>query len=385
VKRRLFLYSFLAASAGIGCSLVVSYDGYGDGVRADDGGGIDGTTTGDADPSEAGGADASVDGDAAADAPDGATNKKYAIVILGGESYNDAGGSVSIASAEYAMINADGTLGPWTTTTSMPAPEDSVGAAAWGSSVFVMDDFGAAVAVMQPDGGLSSWTTLANVNRNTPRLAAVDGRLYVASGTVPAGPVAAEVYFAAITGPQSIGAWTPTTALSVVDGGPRNDSTMLANGKMLYLVGGDHSGVDITSIVSAPIDGTGAVGQWVENTPLPTPGDLTRSTFTQGHLTVFGASFDVAGDRNVYSSLVQVNGVLGNWQQGSQHPATIEPIFVAHANFAYLIGGIVATDTDTAVVQYAPIDPSGFPGAWQTTSSIKIPRHNGIGVVVEVP
>jgi hypothetical protein len=389
MKRKAMFFAFAAAIAGIGCSLIVSYDGYGDGAPGDDGGGSDGTTTGDGDVTgEDGGRDSST-GDASPDAldggPDGATNKRYAIVLLGGEAYNDAGVSLSVADVEYAMINPDGTLGPWSATTSMPDDEDAVGATAWGSSVFIMDDFGAAAAVMQPDGGLSTWATLADVNRNSPQLAAVDGRIYVAGGTVPSGPVAPEVYYATITGPQTIGPWTPTTSLSVIDGGPRNDTTIAANGKMLYLVGGDHANVDITSIISAPIDNTGAVGQWTENTPLPTPGDHTRSAFARGYLTMFGGSLDVAADRGVYVAAVLDGGVLGAWQNGAPHPDVSEPVFASHANFAYLIGGIAPAGVDVTTVYYAPIEAAGLPGVWQTTASIKLPRHNGTAVVVEVP
>lgn len=394
MKRRVLLYAFVAAITGIGCSVLVSYDGYGDGVRGDDGGGTDGTIAADGDTTNEGGggdsstSDAADAGDAAIDAldggPDGTTNKQYAVVLLGGNVYNEAGAGASIANVEYAMINADGTLGPWKPTTSMTDTEDGVGAAAWGSSVFVMDDFGTRVAVMQADGGLSSWTTLASINRNSPQLAAVDGRLYVAGGTVPGGAAAPEVYYAAITGPLSIGAWTPTSALSTVDGGPRNDTLMLVNDRRLYLVGGDHANVDIDSVISAPIDGTGAVGQWTENTPLPTVGDHMRAAFAQGHLTIVGGSLDIAADRSVYTSAVQDGGVLGSWQMGTQHPDVDEPTFFAFASFAYLIGGHQGT-TDLNTVYYAPLQSNGLPGAWQTTSTIKLPRHDATAVVVEVP
>ena len=395
MKRRALLYAFIAAAVGVGCSLVVSYDGYGDGVRGDDGGAAEtggGTdaTTGDGDTAnDGGGTDSGSDGsDAAIDAgPDGSTTKKYALVLLGGERFDDAGVSNSVANVDIAMINADGTLGPWSAATPMPSTEDAVGAASWGSSIFIMDDFGARSAVVLPDAGLSSWGTIANVNRNSPQLVAVDGRLYVAGGTAPGGAEAPEVFYATITGPQTIGAWTATTPLSVVDGGPRNDTTMLAAGKVLYLVGGDHASVDIASILSAPIDNTGAVGQWVENTPLPTVGDKTRTILARGHLTVVGASFEIAGDRDVYTSLIGDGGVLGPWQSGTQHPDVIEPTVAMHNDFVYLISGEPGTarDTDSPAVYYAPIQSNGFPGTWQTTTNVVVPRHNGKAVVVEVP
>lgn len=391
MKRRFLLYAFVAAITGVGCSVLVSYDGYGDGVRGDDGGGTDGTIGADGNTTNEGGngSDASIEAgaDATIDAldggPDGTTNKKYAVVLLGGESYNDAGVAASIANVEYAMINADGTLGPWITTTPMTDTEDRTGAAAWGSSVFVMDDFGTRVAVMQADGGLSSWTTLASINRNSPQLVALEGRLYVAGGEGPGSVNAPEVYYATITGPLSIGAWTPTSPLSL-DGGPRNDTTLLVNNRTLYLVGGDHANVDIASVISAPIDNTGAVGTWTENTPLPTIGDHLRATFAQGHLTIVGGSFDLAADRGVYTSAVQDAGVLGSWQMGSQHPDVDEPTFFAFANYAYLIGGRAGT-TNFNTVYYAPIQANGFPGTWQNTTTIKVPRHDATAVVVEMP
>ena len=48
------------------------------------------------------------------------------------------------------------------------------------------------------------------------------------------------------------------------------------------------------------------------------------------------------------------------------------------------------TETDIVnimvnTVYYAPIQANGFPGTWQNTTTIKVPRHDATAVVVEMP
>jgi hypothetical protein len=392
MKRRLVFWSFVSAIAGIGCSLVVSYDGYGDGVRADGGGGTDGTIVGDGSGSGdgsttddgSGGNDASDAGGDAFDAAVDAGPKRYALVVLGGRVYNDAGSTTTTASVEYAMINPDGTLGAWKLGPPLPSPEDAVGATGWASSVFVNDDFGGAAAVMQPDGGLSGWAGTSSVNRNNPRLVAVDGRIYLASGDV-ANTEVPEVYYATITGAQTHTAWTATSPLPA-DGGPRSDTILLSAGRKIYAVGGEYKNTDVSSVLVTTIDNTGALGAWTEIGPLPVAGDSIRGVVVQNHITLLGGSYDPIGDRTMHTSEILDGGALGPWQSAGSHTPLVDaPLHAVHGNFVYLIGGTISTAVDTTSVSYASVSVAGVPNTWQTTSALNVARHNGTAVVVEVP
>jgi hypothetical protein len=392
MRRRLLFASFLVATFGVGCSLIVSYDGFGDGARDDAGAGADGANgtdgngggdgSGGTDGSDTDAADASGDAlDAGADA-----NKRYAIVLLGGRYYPpDATSSVEIADVEYAMINADGTLGPWKVGPPIPHPEDDVGSAAWGSSIFVADDWGSAAAVMLADGGMSSWSTIGGAGRNNPTVVAVDGTLYLAAGdNVANGVNVPNVLRAQITGPQTIGGWTETTPLPA-DGGPRDDSKLVASGRTLYLLGGYYMNADMSSVFQGTLDDAGAVASWTETTALPGPGSLVRAVVAQSHVTILGGSFATLENESVHTSSIQGNGSLGAWQTGIDHPKRDRCPAVVHDNIAYLISGVVGTDLDTPTVIYAPLDANGFPGTWLTTTSINKQRHSASAVVVEVP
>lgn len=403
MRGRFALFAFLLGTGGAGCSLIVSYDGYGDGVRGDDGGDTtDGTVTGDGatagdgssqgdaseggtDAADGGGGDASDAGDAgdAADASD--AGKRYALVVLGG-TVIDGGTSSGVTNVEYAMINPDGTLAPFVDGTPLPYAENRIGAAAWGSSIFINDDNGGYAAVMLPDGGMSSWLTIASVARSEARLAAFEGQLYLATGEASNDTEAPEVWRTTITGPQTISGWTATTPLPT--GGPRSESTMVLDPveRRLYLVGGDLNDVDIGSVMSAPIVDGGAVGTWTENTALPGVGDKTRTVIVGRQMTILGGSFDALGDSNVYTATIQAGGTLAAWQLGVDHPAPVDDrAYAVHGQFAYLIGGS-SSDVNTGTVHVTTISPvTGFPGTWATTSALKRPRQSMSAVAVELP
>jgi hypothetical protein len=282
------------------------------------------------------------------------------------------------------MINGDGTLGAWKLGPPMPAIEDEVGAAAWGSSVFVNDDFGGAAAVMLPDGGMSGWVTTTTVNRSTARLVAIDARLYLATGSNGSGIDLPEVYVAQILAPQTLSGWTATTPLPA-DGGARNDSTLVASGRTLYVVGGDINDIDSASVLMATVDNAGAEGPWTEVTPLPSGGDHVRALAVQNHVTLLGGSFDVGSARSVFAAPILDGGSLGSWQAGGLHPNLDTPLHAAHAGFAYLLSGSISSGVDTTSTIYAPVSAAGIATAWQTTSAMNVARHSGTAVVVEVP
>lgn len=389
-RRTLFVVAFGAVVAA-GCSALVSYDGYGDGVRGPDGAsGADGDLPADANGGSDGngGNDAATDvSDAAFDVLDGGDGavKNYALVLLGGARYDDAGVSGVQATVEVARINADGTLGSFAVSTPLPYAEDELGAVGYGSSIFLSGASGSAAATMNPDGGLSAWTVIASppAFRNNARLGVVGTTLILATGKNGADVVQLEVYRTTITGPVSISGWTATTALPA-DGG-RDDSVVVTSGNFVYALGGNDGANTNADYLYASVDGMGNVGSWT-SAALPAPADHVQAVTANGFVILLGGGFEGLSDFSQFSASVQGNGSLGTWQTGSLTPtAHDQPACATHGGFVYLVGGRVSGNIDKDTVSYAPILGSGLVGTWQTTSSLTVPRHHGRAVVVEVP
>jgi len=382
-RHRLIGYMSTFAFVAAGCSAIVSYDGYGDGVHTTDaaiGDGNGGGPPGGDGSSDVTAGDSDL-GDVGSDSGDGAPPKKYALVALGGSRHVD-GSVVRQTIVEIAPIHDDGTLGTFAVTTPLLAIEDNIGAAAVGSTVVVNDNAQAAAAVVQPDGGLSPWATIANTGHDNPTLAAIGSNVYLAAGTVSDVEIAT-TWRSTVTAPGVVTSWFSQTALPA-DGGPREDTVMVAHGSSLFLVGGNINGPELGNYLTANVDNAGAIGAWSFGA-LPATGDHIRAVVVRDYLILLGGSYPGIADQTVYSAHIDPSGALGAWNQGTDGPTLDGPGFCAHGDYAYLVGGYGALQTDVATVAYANVGANGFPGVWQATSPLSLPRFYMTCVIVEVP
>ncbi|MEO0078307.1 MAG: T9SS type A sorting domain-containing protein [candidate division WOR-3 bacterium] len=117
---------------------------------------------------------------------------------------NEPGSAVS--SVYFARIHPDGSLSPWTSTTSLPQPSDGLTCAAVGDRVYAVGGWGAGPlssvysAQVNPDGSLGNWVTETPLpgQRWASDGLAVNGRLYVPGGYLSS-PQAEVYYSSALT------------------------------------------------------------------------------------------------------------------------------------------------------------------------------------------
>src|SRR5439155_26077821 len=115
-----------------------------------------------------------------------------------------------------APLNADGTIGAWSATTSFPNP------------------------------------------RAFHRCVAYNGYIYVTGGAAVAGTVYNDVQIAQINPDGTLGSWRSTSSFLT----PREGHTTVAYNGYLYILGGYGGGNYLNDVQMAPINSNGAIGPW---------------------------------------------------------------------------------------------------------------------------
>lgn len=218
------------------------------------------------------------------------------IYVLGGYHYDVAGGQLIVSDKVLsAAVDADGSLGPWTSFQTLPEPVFFASAAAWQGTVYVTGGWNgnsltAAVwaATIQPDGSLGAWRHQPTLPDGVYTHAAVSkGSLYVLGGVVNGGTeVQSAVYYAKIGQNGELQAWKPTTALP----GPlSNHGASIANDQIL-VTGGWNGTQPSASVIAAPVNADGSLQSWAALQALPTLLYLHGQAATESHLFVTGGT-----------------------------------------------------------------------------------------------
>ena len=213
-------------------------------------------------------------------------NRWHASVTCNGHVYVIGGvdvGPITTAEVRMATFNSDGTIASWTTTTALPSARYGHSAVAYNGCIFVIGglDAGSAlladaiVARVNADGTLGDWTPTTSIPsaRHSHGAAAANGFMYVAGGSSSFAPGVAqltEVYVSAIGPDGTLGAWTTTTPLPT----GRAKLSVAALGGHLYSFGGfDGSAYALPSSLEAAIAADGEIGAWSATQAIPiTPG-----------------------------------------------------------------------------------------------------------------
>lgn len=237
------------------------------------------------------------------------------------------GGTVSgvgpSTTAVYAPLNANGTVGSWQSTTSLPT-------------------------------GVYNAMTVAH-----------NGYIYHMGGDPTGGSSIATVYYAPLNANGTIGTWQSTTSLPT---GVRHGATAVYNG-YVYVVGND--GLS-NSVYYAPLNGNGTVGTWQSATNYPINSGYASAVTYNGRLYVFGGLSSNGGPSFAESAVryatINSNGSLGSWQTAANSlPYTVYNAgAVVHNGYVYVVAGIGGATHDTVV--YAPLLSDGTVGSWQTSS-----------------
>ena len=279
----------------------------------------------------------------------------------------DASGITGIV--DYATINSNGTLRSWTATTSLPATKNAT-SVAYNGYVYEIGGYNVSIfatvyyAPIDPAGVIGGWGATGSLPAATAGATSVayNGYVYEIGGYTSAATTTVD--YAPINSNGTLGSWTATTSLPTAT----YAATSVAYNGYVYEIGG-YTGSGITATVDyAPINSNGTLGSWTATTSLPTATRLATSVAYNGYVYEIGGS--AAGTpATVDYAPINSNGTLGSWSATTSLPtATYAATSVAYNGYVYEIGGY--TSAATATVDYAPINANGTLGSWSATTSL---------------
>jgi hypothetical protein len=309
----------------------------------------------------------------------------------------------------YALINADGSIGAWTSTSSMIESVADHAVTAYNGYMYTTGGYyfngsttsssKVGYAPINADGTIGVWT--ATTAFSTPRSGhstiAYNGYLYVIGGLNQGVTYINDVRYAPINDDGTIGAWMTTTSLTSAV--TEHDS--FAYKGYLYRVAGRTGASSYLSTVEyAPINANGSIGSWVTTSSLSAARYSHRSVAYGGNLYTVGGNLSGAGPTNsVLYSAIDASPpsvfTMGNWSATTtlglaSGSATVKAVTrqehssVAYNGYLYVIGGRLSTTTPLTSVHSAPINADGTIGAWTATGNTALPaaRFGHTSVVV---
>lgn len=317
-----------------------------------------------------------------------ANRSDFATVIYNGYVYVFGGynGSSELTTVEYAPINASGTLGAWSATSSISGGKQGLAAAANNGYLYVLGGVqGGAVqstvqyAKVNPPGVTSSYTatTALGTARKGAAVIAYNGYLYAVGGMTSTTAATTAVNYAAINSDGTVGTWGTTTALTTARG---YHYATAYNGYM-YVVGGKTGSTTTTNTVYySKINANGTVGTWTSTTAFTNARQWLAGTVYAGYMYITGGDSNDTGTQygDVRYAAINANGTIGTWSTTTSLPQTRESMkLVASGGYMYLVGGWNNVgNTYYNAVQYAPINANGTIGIWTATTSFTTGRED---------
>jgi N-acetylneuraminic acid mutarotase len=288
---------------------------------------------------------------------------RFASVVVGNRIYI-IGGQTTTGDVKktvyFAEIHADGSLGPWAVTT--PLPEERFGARAvtYGNWIYVVGGSRASgeliersqvwYASVSADGTVGNWASTTSIPyAATGHYSFVcNGRIYTFGGWTGYNWVK-EVYYSEINSDGSLGPWTSTTPLPQYT----REARAVAHGGRVYVLGGYSDNTPRSAVYYADVASDGSIGNWQVTTHLPKNMASHSAVLLENSIYVAGGWSDSGAVSNsVYRGDVKADGLIDSWVELMSLPvpltdhwsvATSSP--VTNSNNVYVLGGWDSTGT----------------------------------------
>lgn len=294
-----------------------------------------------------------------------------------------------------------GTVGAWSATTALPAGRLWHSSVVYNGFVYAIGGQGrpfvnitndvalneVQVAILNADGSVGAWTSTAALPTVRTQHSSVvyNGFLYVIGGQNANGPLS-DVLVAPINADGSLGTWASTTALPSA----RYIHTSVVHNGYVYAIGGregNNPAPNVSTVLVAPLNADGSVGTWSTTTALPSIRSQHSSVAYNGFIYVIGGS--EANTTESFQSSVQfapinADGTIGDWSTASTTLPTARHRHssVVYNGFVYAIGGNAAIGSQSATL-VAPINADGSVGDWSATTDLPSTRMLQSSVVYE--
>ena len=239
---------------------------------------------------------------------------------MGGE-----GSSSMVNTVQYAAINADGTVGSWTNTSSLlTARKGQDSTASRRGYLYVLGGRNATYfndvefTSLNQDGILGAWqtTTSFSIARQAHSAIVYNDYIYVAGGLNSSALAVQDVQYAPLNTDGTIGAWDTTSSLP----SGRYHFSLIAHNDFLYAVGGSGDGAAIAAdVLYAYINDDGSISSWHSTTPLPSPRVQNVTRVFNDNLFVIGGSDGVLRS-DAYRAEINSDGSVGAWVSETSLP-----------------------------------------------------------------
>jgi len=211
------------------------------------------------------------------------------LYFVGGE---DAGGPS--AAVYRAAINPDGSIGAWSAASSLPQARSKAALIRTGDYLIlsggnngVAPVFEVYYAHINADGSLGAWTATTSlpVTLRLHAMTAIGGYAYVLGGDAGRGGIRDDVYQAQINANGTVGAWTAITPLPATMSG----HAAVASDGVVVVLGGLSGTTYRSQVHCASVGVGGALGEWT------TPATLPIAVANQGAALSGGYLFTTGG------------------------------------------------------------------------------------------
>jgi hypothetical protein len=273
-------------------------------------------------------------------------------------------GSSQTTTVFYTSIGASSTLGTWTTTAPLPSKLSNLAIAASNGYLYVTGGYDGAYTSTVLYAPLNSTGSISQWYKNPYSLPAAiaghasliyNGYLYTIGGYD--GAVTSSVFYAPLTA-SSAGNWTTTTplpsALRYMGAAASNDR--------LYVLGGNMGSTANTStVLYAPINSTGSLGNWKITTALPTTLRSFGTYLYNGFLYTTGGEMGGATPTPTssvfYASIrTDLDYSLSSWISSAPLPSNLYlHAGAAYNGYIYTIAGSPASGVYTSTIRSAPL------------------------------
>jgi len=300
------------------------------------------------------------------------------LYVIGG----DAGSAVPLGDLERAVIQPDGTLGPFTAVSGVKlvTVRHSHRSVVMGSGLYVLGGTGSAgvsgsveYAPIAADGSLAPFTPLPGIALSTPRtglaVATIGTSLYVIGGSSGSDPLRA-FERASLNADSAVGAFATSDNALVKS---RNSHTTTIVRDSLYVIG--RSATDNT-IERASISQDGSIGSFatVPGVSLVSPRDGHTTVVIRNFLYVIGGEGPGGRLSSVERAGINPDGSLGSFAivtGVTLNEGRFGHISVIDGDFLYVIGGFGSNDQLTSV-ERATINTDGTLGAFATVPGVTL-------------
>lgn len=288
---------------------------------------------------------------------------KNTLYVMGGHN-----GSAYVGTVYYCSINQDGTLGTWSTGTSLALATGNATVAVGQNRIYMIAGFNGGylsnVYSAPVIGGLNDYSSYYST----------DNTNYILPGAGQ--PWIQQYEINNIQSSATVTGWVSNTNLPEVLSYHRTFVTK----NRVYIVGiVNGNSIYTSAIFTAPINADGTLGAWVLGSSLPGPCSKCSVAVIKNRVYIFGGLISNAGavTNTVYTAPINADGTLGTWTSGISLPSgRFASGVLVTKNKVYLIGGSTSNTTTTNSVISASIGSNGLLGQWVIEVNLPISLGN---------